>query len=228
MPRNSILIVEDESDIVELMKYNLQREGYVISTCLSGEEALKLVQTETPDMILLDLMLPGIDGLSICRKLKEDPKYREIPIIMVTAKGDEVDIVTGLEIGADDYITKPFSTRVLLARVKTLFRRMNQPVPNDSEVIEIESIRIDPERFEVFVAGTSVKLTQTEFRILHALARRPGRVFTRYQIVDLVRGNDAVVTDRSVDVHIASLRRKLGDAGQFVETVHGVGYRCKE
>ena len=228
MTRENILIVEDETDIVELIRYNLLREGYQVRTSTTGENALQLVQAEIPDLILLDLMLPGIDGLTICRQLKTSPEYRGIPIVMVTAKGDESDIVTGLEMGADDYITKPFSVKVLLARVKSVLRRLNAPEADENEAIDLELIRIVPDRFEVFVSGNPIKLTQTEFKILHALARRAGRVFTRYQIVDLARGSDAMVTDRSVDVHIASLRRKLGDAGVSIETVHGVGYRCKE
>lgn len=226
--RENLLVVEDEQDIVELMRYNLQREGYQVRTSTSGETALQMVRAEKPELILLDLMLPGIDGLSICRQLKSDNEYKAIPIIMVTAKGDETDIVMGLEMGADDYITKPFSIKVLLARIKSVLRRTTSPEPEEGESIQIGSIRIIPDRFEVTVGTEVIKLTQTEFRIFQALARRAGRVFTRYQLVDLARGGDTMVTDRSVDVHIASLRKKLGEYGGIIETVHGIGYRCKE
>ncbi len=173
-------------------------------------------------------MLPGLDGLEVCKILKTDPKTRQIPVIMLTAKGEEPDIVTGLELGADDYVTKPFSPRVLSARVKAVLRRKTAEPTNDKSVLKIHDLVIHPGRHEVLAAENPVDLTHTEFRILHLLARRPGWVFTRYQIINGVQGEDVAVTDRSVDVHIVSLRRKLGRCGEYIETIRGVGYRFKE
>jgi two-component system phosphate regulon response regulator PhoB len=173
-------------------------------------------------------MLPGLDGLSVCKRLKQDPRTKEIPIVMVTAKGEESDIVAGLELGAEDYVTKPFSPKVLIARVRTVLRRMEKGAVGEDETISIHDLVIHPGRHEVLVDGKPVDLTYTEFRVLHYLARRPGWVFTRYQIVDAVHGQDYPVTERSVDVQIAGLRKKLGHAGQYIDTVRGVGYRFRE
>jgi two-component system alkaline phosphatase synthesis response regulator PhoP len=228
MAQENVLVVDDEDDILQLVSYNLAREGYKIRCAATGEEALKLARTDLPDLILLDLMLPGTDGLEVCKLLKAEPRTAGIPIIMLTAKGEEADVVTGLELGADDYVTKPFSPRLLVARVRAVLRRAAAPAPEDSSLVKVSELVIDPGRHEVLVRGKPVELTYTEFRILHLLARRPGWVFTRYQIVDGVRGADAIVTDRSVDVHIVSLRRKLGVLSDYVETVRGVGYRLKD
>ncbi len=228
MGKEAVLVIEDEQDIQELISYNLAREGYRVSGAVNGEEGLVRARKDAPEVILLDLMLPGIDGLEVCRQLKTDQSTRQIPIIMLTAKGEESDIVTGLELGADDYVTKPFSPKVLVARIRAVLRRKLSG-PEDATVrTSIYDIVIDPGRHEVLVAGQSVVLTHTEFQILHLLARRPGWVYTRYQIVNQVRGDDAIVTDRSVDVQIVGLRKKLGDAGAYIETVRGVGYRFKE
>ncbi len=228
MAKESILIVEDEEDILELVRYNLAREGYRVAGLTSGEEALKVIRKSHPDLVLLDLMLPGLDGLEICKILKGNPQTGHIPIIMLTAKSEDSDVVTGLEIGADDYITKPFSPKVLIARIRTVLRRKRKQPANDSDVLKIYDIEIDPGRHEVLVAGRPVELTRTEFQILYFLARRPGWVFSRYEIVNGVRGDEAIVTDRSVDVQIAGLRKKLGQAGRYVETVRGIGYRFRE
>ena len=228
MAKESILVVDDEEDILELVRFNLAREGYPIICTASGEEALKIARKEHPDLIVLDLMLPGIDGLDVTKTLKNDPKTRDIAIVMLTAKGEESDIVTGLELGADDYIAKPFSPRILVARVKAVLRRRVSKVPEDESVLKIHNLLIHPGRREVLVNGEQTQLTFTEFSILNFLAKRPGWVFTRSQIVDAVRGNDYPVTDRSVDVQIVSLRKKLGAAGKYIETVRGVGYRFKE
>jgi len=228
MAKETILIVEDEEDILELVRYNLAREGYRVTGLTSGEEALKAVRKSPPDLVLLDLMLPGMDGLEICKILKGDPQTRHIPIVMLTAKSEDSDIVTGLEIGADDYITKPFSPKVLIARIRTVLRRKaKQPSP-ESDPLKIHDLQIDPGRHEVLVGGQPVELTRTEFQILHFLARRPGWVFSRYEIVNGIKGEEAIVTDRSVDVQIAGLRKKLGEAGRYVETVRGIGYRFRE
>ncbi len=227
MPKERILVIEDEQDILELVRYNLERENYKVFCAGSGEEALKIVTSEPLDLIVMDLMLPGIDGLDLTRRLKNNPETKNIFILMLTAKTSETDIVTGLELGADDYITKPFSPRVLLARVKAVMRRSRDEKAGD-EAIRIHSLIIHPGRREVRVGETPVTLTYTEFQILYYLARRPGWVFTRTQIVDAVRGDDYPVTDRSVDVQIVGLRKKLGSSGRYIETVRGVGYRFKE
>ncbi len=230
MPRTSILVIEDEQDIQHIVRYNLEKEGYSVTCVASAEEALAHLRTRVPDLIILDLMLPGMDGMEFCRLLRRAPETEQTPIIMLTAKGEESDIVAGLELGADDYVTKPFSPKVLVARIRSVLRRRPRraPSPPEDSLIEIHDITIDRTRHTVTVAGRPVELTYTEFRILEYLATHPGWVFTRYQIVDAVRGEDYVVTDRSVDVHVAALRRKLGEARSCIQTVRGVGYRMKE
>lgn len=228
MPKETILVVEDEADILELIRYNLSKEGYNVVGAASGEEALKKAQAQTPDLVLLDLMLPQLDGLEVCKRFKQDDRTRATPVVMLTAKGEEADVVTGLEVGADDYIVKPFSPRVLLARVRAVLRRARRGVPGEDEAITVHNISIHPGRREVLVDGKKLELTNTEFRVLHYLARRPGWVYTRYQIVDAVHGEHYPVTERSVDVQIVGLRKKLGKAGKYIETVRGVGYRFKD
>jgi two-component system phosphate regulon response regulator PhoB len=227
MDKPTILVVDDEEDIVELVELNIAREGYKVLTCGTGEEALEIAHSKLPDLVILDLMLPGIDGLEVCRRLKSHPKTEQIPIVILSAKGEEADIVTGLELGADDYITKPFSGKVLVARVRRVLRKSVAPI-GEKAIIRVHDITIDPARREVLVGNKTVELTFTEFNILHVLAKRPGLVFTRYQIVDAIRGSDYVVTDRAVDVQIVSLRKKLGRYGEYIETVRGVGYRFKD
>jgi len=228
MPKERILVVDDEEDILELLRFNLSREGYDVTVTASGEEAIDIAGKLPPDLMILDLMLPGIDGLEATRILKRNPETRAIPIVMLTAKGEEPDVVAGLELGADDYIVKPFSPRILLARVKAVLRRRRDDALETSDVVRVQNLVIHLGRREVRVEGKSVPLTFTEFGILHYLVRRPGWVFTRSQIVDAVRGTDYFVTDRSVDVQIAGLRKKLGRSGRFIETVRGVGYRFRE
>jgi two-component system alkaline phosphatase synthesis response regulator PhoP len=232
MAKERVLVVDDERDILELVKYNLSKDGFTVTCVQTGEDALREARTSHPGIIVLDLMLPGLDGLEVCRILKNDAKTQHIPILILSAKGEESDVVAGLELGAADYVTKPFSPRVLLARVRAVLRREHEG-GGESVSIELGTIAIHPGRFEVLVAGEPVDLTASEFRILHFLAQRPGWVFTRQQIVDAAQGEDSFVsdrfvTDRSVDVHMVSLRRKLGSAGNLVETVRGVGYRLKE
>jgi two-component system phosphate regulon response regulator PhoB len=229
MHKERILVVEDEEDILELVRYNLAREGYQVFCVTTGEEALKIAGSEPLDLIVLDLMLPGIDGLEVAKRLKNDSKTQDILIIMLTAKGEEADIVTGLELGADDYIPKPFSPRILIARIRAILRRKTKTaLMDDTSVIQIHGLKIHPGMRDVSINGESVKLTYTEFQVLYFLASRPGWVFTRYQIVDAVRGDDYPVTDRSVDVQIVGLRKKLGSFGKYIETVRGVGYRFSE
>ena len=228
MPKQHILLVEDEEDLAELVRHNLAREGYAVTIAHTGEHALQLLRTTKPDLILLDLMLPEVDGLTVCKSLKANPDHHHLPVVMLTAKGEEADVVAGLEVGADDYITKPFSPRVLLARIRAVLRRRPRNDADPKGVLRIHNLVIHPGRHEVAVDDVLVPLTHTEFRVLHYLARRPGWVFTRYQIVDAVHGETHVVTERSVDVQIVGLRKKLGPAGEFIETVRGVGYRFRE
>jgi len=226
--KKTIFVVEDEEDILELLRYHLAREGYSVSTAANGAQALKLIAQKIPALVLLDLMLPGLSGLEICRSLKKDPQTAAIPIMMVTAKNEESDVVLGLELGADDYLMKPFSMKVLVARVHALLRRRAAPAADTDAVIRIHDLVINPGRHEVLIKGKPVEMTFSELRILHLLARRPGWVMTREQIVDAVRGEDYAVTDRAVDVQIVGLRKKLGSRAEYIETVRGVGYRFKE
>ena len=228
MPRETILVVEDEDDIAELIRYNLETEKFTVTVAATGEKGVEAARRIHPDLILLDLMLPGMNGLEVCRTLKADRATADIPIIMVTARGEESDIVAGLELGAEDYVTKPFGLKELLARVRAVLRRRAARIPTEDEPLRLHDIEIHPGRHEVRAGGEDVLLTNTEFRILHFLARRPGWVFTRYQIVDGIRGENYPVTERAVDVQIVALRRKLGGFGGLIETVRGVGYRFKE
>jgi two-component system phosphate regulon response regulator PhoB len=228
MAKVHILVVDDEEDILELVRYNLEKGGFQVSCAETGTDALRKARAELPDLILLDLMLPGLDGLEVTSLLKNDSKTRHLPIIMLTAKGSEADIVRGLEAGADDYIAKPFSPKVLVARARAVLRRKGRDTVEERSSLKVHNIVIHPGRHEVVVNGEPVQLTFTEFRVLEFLARRPGWVFTRSQIMDAVRGEDYIVTERSVDVQIVGLRKKLGECGSYIETVRGVGYRFKE
>ena len=228
MARLQILVVDDEPDILELIGYNLARHNFDMTGVGSGEEALVWVRKSLPDLAVLDLMLPGIDGLEVCRRLKNDNRTAAIPVIILSAKGEEADVVIGLELGADDYLTKPFSPRVLVARIKAVLRRQQGDSGAAETVIRHHDLRIHAGHHEVLVAGAPVQLTLTEFRILYQLARRPGWVFTRHQILEAAQGDDASVTARAVDVHMVALRRKLGSSGDLLETIRGVGYRLRE
>jgi two-component system phosphate regulon response regulator PhoB len=228
MAKENILVVDDEKDILELVQYNLEKDGFRVHCVASGEEALKSVHKNPPDLMVLDLMLPGVDGLEVCKTLKKDASLKKVPILMLTAKGEEADIVTGLELGADDYVTKPFSPKVLLARINAVLRRKGAQILNETAVIRLADLVIHPGRHEVLLDNKPITLTLSEFRILHLLARRTGWVFTRYQIVHAVHGENYPVTDRSVDVQIVGLRKKLGSMGKRIETVRGIGYRFNE
>lgn len=223
----NLLIIEDDKDIAELLRVNLAKEGYRVVSTPTGEEGIDSARSQPPDLILLDLMLPGADGLEVCRTLKSDERTINIPIIMLTAKSEDIDVVTGLEVGADDYITKPFSPKVVVARIRNVMRRFKPP-PEDNSKIEISGISIDQGRHEVMAGKKKVDLTPTEFGILLCLAKRPGWVFSRTQIVDAVRGDETIITDRAVDVQIAGLRKKLGKLGELIDTVRGIGYRFKD
>ncbi|MEM9752463.1 MAG: response regulator transcription factor [Planctomycetota bacterium] len=225
----SVLLVEDERDLLELLRYNLDREGYTVNTAETGEDALKKLRDDVPDLILLDLMLPAMDGLEVCRTLRSREATENVPVIMLTAKGEESDIVRGLEMGADDYVTKPFSPRVLLARISAVLRRaeaIDEPGPR--RIHEAGRVKIDLDRHEASADGTTVELTATEFKLLTLLVSKPGRVFTRQQIIESIHEGFAAVTDRSVDVQVVALRRKLGAVGKNIETIRGVGYRFRE
>jgi len=226
--KRTILIVDDEPDIVELLQYNLRKEMYDTLSAADGLRAVALSRQHKLDLILLDLMLPGMDGLEVCRTLKSGRETANIPIIMLTAKGEEADIVTGLEMGADDYVTKPFSMRLMLARIKTVLRRSSGTDAPARAVLKIGPITIDDDRHEVEISGELVPFTLTEYKLLRFLAQHPGRVFTRAQILGNVQDEHVIVIERAIDVHVAAVRKKLGKAGTLIETVRGVGYRFKD
>lgn len=228
MVNKHILVIEDDEDIQVLIRHNLQKESFKVSIVSTGEDGINRLQKEIIDCLLLDLMLPGMDGIEVCRYIKKDPKMQNIPVIMVTAKGEESDIVTGLELGAEDYIVKPFSPRVLVARIRSVMRRKFSEQYSNFAVITLKDLEIHPGRHEVIYKKNRLDLTHMEFQVLHLLASQPGWVFTRNQVIDSVRTDNYPVTDRSVDVVIVGLRRKLGYTGDIIETVRGVGYRFAE
>jgi len=237
--KRRVVIVEDEEDIVNLVKYNMEREGYSVDFAYTGSEGLRKIEDLRPDLVILDIMLEDIDGFTVCRRLKSSPNTRDIPVIMLTAKSEDVDIITGLEVGADDYITKPFSPRVLLARVRALLRRVGDEkvsttfsnTLNDNRIV-IHGLIIFPDRYEVLYNGAVLPLSITEFKILYLLAQNPGRVFSRSQIISAIKGDDYPVTERSVDVQILGLRKKLArygeDIGKIIKTIRGVGYKIRD
>jgi two-component system phosphate regulon response regulator PhoB len=227
--RQKIVVVEDEPDILEVFDYNLTREGFRVVTARDGADGLKKIRQELPDLVVLDLMLPGMDGLEVCRRLRGDDVTRALPVVMVTAKGEEADIVVGLGMGADDYLVKPFRPRELLARVRAVLRRsQTQTQTASSERVEFTGLVVDVGRHEVLVRGDPVTLTPTEIRLLHFLMSHPGRVFTRDQLLARAIGEHAVVIDRNIDVHVRSIRKKLGEERERLETVRGVGYRFRD
>ncbi len=227
MAKETVLIVDDESDILELVRYNLTKEGYKTDVAQTGEEALSKAEALLPDVVVLDLMLPGLDGLETCRRLKAGKKTKDIPVVMLTAKTEDSDVVSGLELGADDYVTKPFSPKVLVARIRAVLRRRKAPPEINDAQIRVHGIVIDISRHEVSIHGRPIGLSATEFAILEFLAQNPGWVFSRNKIIDAVKGKDYPVTERSVDVQILGLRKKLGDHGSLIQTVRGVGYRMQ-
>jgi two-component system phosphate regulon response regulator PhoB len=227
MARPRILIIEDERALTDVLAYNLNREGYDVVLAHDGQEGLRKAQMQIPDLILLDLMLPKLDGLEVCRELRSGERTRQVPILMLTAKAEETDQVVGFSMGADDYVTKPFSVKVLLQRIKALQRRA-EPGGEPANVIEHLGVRIDRVRHKATVKTQDLDLTPTEFRLLECLLRQPGRAFTRPQLMDVAIGDGAIVLERTIDVHIKTLRRKLGDEHDYIETVRGVGYRFKE
>lgn len=229
MADEKILIIEDDSDISELVQYNLEREGYKVVTASDGEVGYTKALQHRPNLIVLDLMLPGMDGLSVCRQLRAHPETKFTPIVMLTAKNEESDVVIGLEMGADDYLSKPFSPKELVARIRAVLRRPSGlPAKNEASLIKVGPLVIDSERHEVTLKGEPLALTLAEYRLLSALVSRPGRVFTREQLLEKITGGEVYVIDRNVDVHIRAIRKKLGDEADFILTVRGVGYKCRE
>ncbi|MDJ0976088.1 MAG: response regulator [Planctomycetota bacterium] len=233
MGRDTVLVIEDEADLREVLAYNLKREGYRVVTSHTGTDGLQRCRDEKPTMVLLDLMLPDLDGVEICQQIRHDPAVKSTPIIMVTAKGDESDVVLGLGVGADDYVTKPFSPKELIARVKAVLRRRLADTEDEGDRVlkhsdEHGTLLIDPVRHEVQVDGETVYFTATEFRLLRYLAARPGRVYSRDQLLRAATGDDTVLVERNVDVHVRAIRKKLGVHRDMIETVRGVGYRFKD
>ncbi|MEE2736034.1 MAG: response regulator [Pseudomonadota bacterium] len=228
MKKKKIIVVEDEPDLVDVVTYNLEREGYSVLASQRGDEGLNLIRSEAPDLVLLDLMLPGMDGLSICRQMKSDSSTKEIPIIIASAKGEESDVVIGLEMGADDYLAKPFSPRELLARIRAVLRRGAPTADVRDDRIVIRDLTIDSRKHEVKINNEVVSLTSTEFKLLHHLASSRGRAFSREQLLNRVVGMGVVVVDRNIDVHIRALRKKLGKHSDMIQTIRGVGYRFVE
>jgi DNA-binding response OmpR family regulator len=229
-PKRRVLVVDDERDIVDLVRYNLTKNGYEALVANDGQEALQIATRELPDLIILDLMLPGLNGTEVARRLKGDPRTAHIPIVMLTAKGEETDVIVGLTLGADDYVTKPFSIKILLARLATVLRRADSAGSGAEAgpTLTAGPLSIDSSKHEVTIEGESVKLTLTEFKLLTALVAARGRVLTRDQLMDKAMGTDVFVTDRAIDVHITAIRKKLGKASWLVHTVRGVGYRLHE
>jgi DNA-binding response OmpR family regulator len=228
MSKQTVLVVEDDPDLRDLLVYHLQREAFAVHAVGDGEKAVQHALRQRPDLVLLDLMLPGMDGLEVCRRLRAEEGSPHVPVIMVTAKGGETDVVLGLEMGADDYITKPFSPRELVARVRALLRRQDREKKSqERKRVELSGLVLDAERFEATLGGVPLTLTRAEFRLLWAVCSRPGRVFTRDELVERITAGEGTIIDRNVDVHISSIRRKLGAASELIMTVRGVGYKCK-
>ena len=227
MAKQTICIIEDEPELQEILTYNLESIGYVVHVYDHGTRGLEAVQRLIPDIILLDIMLPGMDGLEICRHLRSNKSTKRIPIVMLTAKSEEVDQLVGFQMGADDYVTKPFKMRVLIERIKSLLRRANQSSDDDSQVLSSNGIMLDRLQFLVTIDGEYGTLTPTEFDLLWQLMEHPGRAYKRYDLMDAVMGDDTVVLERTIDVHIRALRKKMGGKADLIETVRGIGYRLK-
>jgi two-component system, OmpR family, alkaline phosphatase synthesis response regulator PhoP len=227
MAKGAVLIIDDEKDLIELVRYNLEKEGFLVKGTPDGESGIASALNDIPDIVIVDLMLPGIDGLEVCQRLRNEPRTSHIPIIMLTAKSAESDRVVGLELGADDYVTKPFSPRELAARIKAVLRRSAGSTFQPS-LIRRGELTIDLDRREIACEGNALSLTASEFRLLQFLAERPGRVFSRSELIDAVLGRDVAVVDRTIDVHITGIRRKMGKCGEWIETVRGFGYRFRE
>ena len=228
MSKKLIAVVDDEPDIVELIKYHLEKEDYRVKTFYDGETILEFLNKKTPDLVVLDLMLPAIDGLEVCRKIRADENLLYIPIIMLTAKGTEIDKVVGLEMGADDYMVKPFSPRELLARVKAVLRRTKKSYISSKSIIEYKNLKLNLDKYKAELDGKELELTTTEFNLLAILTKHPGWVYSRNKLLDMLWGEDKIVLDRTIDVHVQKLRKKLGKMENMIKTVRGVGYKFEE
>lgn len=226
--RKHIILIEDEEDIASLIKLQAEIHGYRLDVEIDGLNGFLAVKREKPDLVILDIMLPGKNGFDVCRKIKSDPELKEIPVIILSAKGDEIDIVLGLELGADDYVTKPFSPKILFSRAKAVMRRQEEPSVKKEALFKFGNFEVDAGKYQVKKNGTPIALTLSEFSILHRLLSNQGRVLTRNQLLDDVQNENAFIVDRNIDVHIASLRKKLGPNFDWIETVRGIGYRFKE
>jgi two-component system phosphate regulon response regulator PhoB len=227
MSRQTILIIEDERALVEVLTYNLRKEGFEVQSATDGQDGLRRAQTTLPDLIVLDLMLPVIEGLEVCRVLKSGARTRDIPLLMLTARSEEVDEIVGFQMGADDYVTKPFKIKPLIQRIKALLRRKKTPA-TEGDVVAAGGIEIDRAQHRATMNGQELSLTPTEFRLLWALVRQPGRAFSRHELMESAMGDDALVLERTIDVHVKSLRQKLAARADQIETVRGVGYRFRE
>jgi two-component system phosphate regulon response regulator PhoB len=223
--KRSVLVIEDDSAIAEVLEYNLAREGYDVERSSDGRDGLRVARSTTPDLVILDLMLPGIDGIEICRELRADKTTRHVPILMLTAKSEETDQIIGFSVGADDYVTKPFSVKVLMQRVRVLMSRRLKTSDSEEDSLELHGIRLDRVAHQVYCEEKPLPLTPTEYRLLETMMRQPGRAFTRNDLLNSAVGNDTIVLERTIDVHIRSLRQKLGDVAPAIETVRGIGYR---
>lgn len=225
--RPEILVIEDDPDVANLLQVNLERDGFQVRWAPSAAAGYEEVQRRQPDLLILDLMLPDMPGLELCRRLRQESRTRDLPLVIMTARAEESDVVLGLELGADDYVTKPFSVRELVSRVRAVLRRSRRKADAmDREVIRLGDLEIDSARFEVRVEGEPLAFTPAEFRLLRVLASRPGQVMTRDQLLDHITGGESVIIDRNVDVHVRAIRKKLGPAGDRIVTVRGIGYKC--
>jgi two-component system, OmpR family, phosphate regulon response regulator PhoB len=228
MPKNKVLVVEDDRALSEVLVYNLEKAGYEVSKALDGRDGLNQAQLKLPEVILLDVMLPVMDGVEVCRRLRAQPETATAAIIMLTAKSEESDQLIGFSVGADDYVTKPFNVRVLMERVKAMLRRKSKPIEEDADTVSRFGISLDRRRYRVMVDEGIVDLTKSEFRLLDTLIRQPGRAFDRSELIDSALGEDTLVLERTIDVHIRALRKKIGEKADAIETVRGVGYRFRE
>ncbi|MFY8200451.1 MAG: response regulator [Pirellula staleyi] len=228
MPKSKILVVEDDRALSEILIYNLEKAGFDVFKAMDGRDGLNQAQLRLPDLILLDVMLPVMDGMEVCRRLRAQPETASTTIIMLTAKSEESDQLVGFSVGADDYVMKPFSVRVLLERIKALLRRKSRPIEEDADTVSRLGIALDRRRYRVTVDAELVDLTKTEFRLLDTLIRQPGRAFDRSELIDSALGEDTLVLERTIDVHIRALRKKIGEKSDAIETVRGVGYRFRE
>lgn len=225
---SKVLIIEDDRALVEVLAYNLRQAGYDVEAAYDGMDGLTQTRLKSPDIVVLDLMLPVMDGIEVCRRLRSDPHTSETLVLMLTAKTEEADQLVGFSVGADDYVTKPYSTRLLLERIRALERRRRSGAVSDADIVSLSGVTVDRRRHQASVAGRVLNLTRSEFRLLETLVRQPGRAFNRTELINAALGEDTIVLERTIDVHIRAIRRKLGEAADVVETVRGVGYRFRD